>query len=149
MRFATGLQVRSPYHRSVGSDRSVKGRMSRPLTWRIRLSRQFALLGVTGAVRMALRCWTWRCGTRWRRCKAFRFARYSDPARSRFCYDSRGLGRWTRMPREETKTLWRVVFGRKLPVGIPSLSEDLAAFERVRSNISVTMLRSWWITIRH
>jgi len=103
------------------------------------LSRQFALLGVTGSVRMALSLMDMAM---WDAMAQMHGAPLSSLLGSRpkplLAYDSRGLGLMDpdRLA-EETKTLLESgLRAVKLRLGYPSLSEDLAALNAVRRSIS-------------
>jgi mandelate racemase len=102
------------------------------------LSRQFALLGVIGTVRMALSLLDmamWDAIAQMQRVPLSSLLRSSP--KSLRAYDSRGLG--LMLPdrlAEETKTLLESGLGAvKLRLGYPSLSEDLAALNAVRRSI--------------
>ena len=99
------------------------------------LSRQFALLGVTGSVRMALSLMDMAM---WDAMAQMQGVPLSSLLGSRpkplLAYDSRGLGLMDpdRLA-EETKALLEGGLGAvKLRLGYPSLSEDLAALNAVR-----------------
>jgi len=103
------------------------------------LSRQFALLGVTGSVRMALSLIDMAM---WDAAAMMRGVPLSSllgsSPRPLMAYDSRGLGLMNldRLA-EEAKTLLENGLGAvKLRLGYPSLSEDLAALNAVRRSIS-------------
>src|SRR5258706_6581397 len=103
------------------------------------LSRQFALLGVTGSVRMALSLMDMAM---WDAMAQMQGVPLSSLLGSRpkplLAYDSRGLGLMDpdRLV-EETKTLLESGLGAvKLRLGYPSLSEDLPALNAVRKCIS-------------
>jgi mandelate racemase len=103
------------------------------------LSRQFALLGVTGSVRMALSLMDMAM---WDAMAQMQGVPLSSLLGSRpkplLAYDSRGLGLMDpdRLA-EETKTLLESGLGAiKLRLGYPSLSEDLAALNAVRKSIA-------------
>jgi mandelate racemase len=103
------------------------------------LSRQFALLGVTGSVRMALSLIDMAM---WDAAAMMRGVPLSSllgsSPRPLMAYDSRGLGLMNldRLA-EEAKTLLESGLGAvKLRLGYPSLSEDLAALNAVRRSIS-------------
>src|SRR5712672_1536943 len=117
----------------------LKGKCVTPFYLRETLSRQFALLGVTGSVRMSLSLMDMAM---WDAMAQMRGVPLSSLLGSRpkplLAYDSRGLGLMdSDRLAEETKTLresgLRAV---KLRLGYPSLSEDLAAVNAVRSSIS-------------
>src|SRR5260370_5763536 len=103
------------------------------------LSRQFALLGVTGAVRMALSLLDmamWDAMARMQRVPLSSLLGSSPkplPA-----YDSRGLGLMEpdRLAEEARTLLESGLRAIKLRLGYPSLSEDLAALRAVRKSIS-------------
>src|SRR5258708_15823600 len=103
------------------------------------LARQFALLGVTGSVRMSLSLMDMAM---WDAMAQMQGVPLSSLLGSRpkplLAYDSRGLGLMDpdRLA-EETKTLLESgLRAVKLRLGYPSLSEDLAALNAVRSSIS-------------
>src|SRR6201992_3204207 len=117
----------------------VKGKSVTPHDVTQVLSRQFALLGVTGSVRMALSLIDmamWDAIAQMQRLPLSSLLGSSP--RPLLAYDSRGLGLMDpdRIA-DETKTLLenglRAV---KLRLGYPSLAEDLAALNAVRRNIS-------------
>jgi mandelate racemase len=117
----------------------LKGRDCTPFDATQSLSRQFALLGVTGAVRMALSLLDmamWDAIARKQRVPLSSLLGSSPkPLRA---YDSRGLGLMEpdRLA-QEVKTLLEAGLGAvKLRLGYPSLSEDLAALNAVRRSIS-------------
>ena len=103
------------------------------------LSRRFALLGVTGAVRMALSLLDmamWDAMARMQRVPLSSLLGSSPkplPA-----YDSRGLGLMEpdRLAEEARTLLESGLRAIKLRLGYPSLSEDLAALRAVRKSIS-------------
>ena len=103
------------------------------------LSRQFALLGVTGSVRMALSLIDMAL---WDAMAQMQGVPLSSLLGSRpkplLAYDSRGLGLMDpdRLA-EEAETLLESGLGAiKLRLGYPSLSEDLAALNAVRKSIA-------------
>src|SRR5882757_6732160 len=117
----------------------LKGKDSTPFDAMQTLSRQFALLGVTGAVRMALSLLDMAM---WDAMAQMQSVPLSSLLGSRpkplRAYDSRGLGLMEpdRLA-EEVKTLLGSGLGAvKLRLGYPSLSEDLAALNAVRKSIS-------------
>ena len=117
----------------------LKGKCVTPLDVAQTLSRQFALLGVTGSVRMALSLMDMAM---WDAMAQMHGAPLSSLLGSRpkplLAYDSRGLGLMDpdRLA-EETKTLLESgLRAVKLRLGYPSLSEDLAALNAVRRSIS-------------
>src|SRR5580693_9075915 len=116
----------------------LKGKDSTPFDVMQTLSRQFALLGVTGSVRMALSLMDMAM---WDTMAQMRGVPLSSLLGScpkpLLAYDSRGLGLMDpdRLA-EETKILLEGGLGAvKLRLGYPSLSEDLAALNAVRSSI--------------
>src|SRR5580693_5379859 len=116
----------------------LKGKRVTPFDVTQTLSRQFALLGVTGSVRMALSLMDMAM---WDTMAQMQGVPLSSLLGSRpkplLAYDSRGLGLMDpdRLA-EETKTLLESGLGAvKLRLGYPSLSEDLAALNAVRSSI--------------
>jgi len=115
----------------------LKGKDSTPFDVRQALSRQFALLGVTGAVRMALSLMDM---VLWDAMAQMQGVPLSSLLGSRpkplLAYDSRGLGLMDpdRLA-EETKTLLESgLRAIKLRLGYPSVSEDLAALNAVRKS---------------
>jgi mandelate racemase len=117
----------------------LKGRDCTPFDATQTLSRQFALLGVTGAVRMALSLLDmamWDAIAQKQRVPLSSLLGSSPkPLRA---YDSRGLGLMEpdRLA-QEVKTLLEGGLGAvKLRLGYPSLSGDLAALNAVRRSIS-------------
>ena len=117
----------------------LKGRDCTPFDATQTLSRQFALLGVTGVVRMALSLLDmamWDAIAQKQRVPLSSLLGSSPkPLRA---YDSRGLGLMEpdRLA-QEVKTLLEGGLGAvKLRLGYPSLSEDLAALNAVRRSIS-------------
>src|SRR5712672_1631426 len=116
----------------------LKGRDSTPFDVTQTLSRQFGLLGVTGTVRMALSLLDmamWDAIAQMQRVPLSSLL--GSGPKSLRAYDSRGLGLMEpdRLS-EETKTLLESGLGAvKLRLGYPSLSEDLAALNAVRSSI--------------
>jgi mandelate racemase len=117
----------------------LKGKDSTPFDVTQSLSRQFALLGVTGTVRMALSLLDmamWDAIAQMQRIPLSSLLG-SSPKPHR-AYDSRGLGLMEpdRLA-EETKTLLEGGLGAvKLRLGYPSLSEDMAALNAVRRSVS-------------
>src|SRR6267378_2952684 len=117
----------------------LKGKDTTPLDAAQILLRQFALLGVTGTVRMALSLLDmamWDAIAQMQHVPLCSLLGSSPkPLRA---YDSRGLGLMEpdRLA-EETKTLLESgLRAVKLRLGYPSLSEDLAALRAVRKSIS-------------
>ena len=117
----------------------LKGKDCTPFDVTQTLSRQFALLGVTGAVRMALSLLDmamWDAIAQKQRVPLSSLLGSSPkPLRA---YDSRGLGLMEpdRLA-QEVKTLLEGGLGAvKLRLGYPSLSGDLAALNAVRRSIS-------------
>ena len=117
----------------------LKGKESTPFDVTQTLSRQFALLGVTGAVRMALSLLDmamWDAIAQRQRVPLSSLLGSSP--KSLRAYDSRGLGLMEpdRLA-EEVQTLLESGLGAvKLRLGHPSLSEDLAALRPVRKSIA-------------
>jgi mandelate racemase len=103
------------------------------------LSRQFALLGVTGSVRMALSLLDmamWDAAAQTQRIPLSSLLGSSPkPLRA---YDSRGLGLMEpdRLAKETTTLLESGLGAVKLRLGYPSLFEDLAALNVVRRSIA-------------
>src|SRR5467141_4527630 len=117
----------------------LKGKDTTPFDAMQILSRRFALLGVTGSVRMALSLIDMAM---WDAMAQMQNATLSSllgsGPKSLRAYDSRGLGLMDpdRLA-EETKTLLESgLRAVKLRLGYPSLSEDLAALNAVRRGIS-------------
>ena len=103
------------------------------------LSRQFALLGVTGAVRMALSLFDmalWDALAQSRRLPLA--ALLGSAPRDLRAYDSRGLGLMAadRLPKEVGALLAAGLKAVKLRLGYPSLAEDIAALKAVRRSIN-------------
>jgi mandelate racemase len=99
------------------------------------LSRQFALLGVTGAVRMALSLFDmaiWDALTQSRGLPLA--ALLGSRPRDLPAYDSRGLGLMEpdRLPREADALLAGGLKAVKLRLGYPSIGEDITALKAVR-----------------
>ena len=117
----------------------LRGRDSTPLDVMQTLSRQFALLGVTGTVRMALSLLDmamWDGLAQMQRVPLSSLLGSSPkPLRA---YDSRGLGLMepNRLADETKNLLESGLRALKLRLGYPSLSEDLAALSAVRRNIA-------------
>jgi mandelate racemase len=116
----------------------LKGKSLTPFGVTQILSRQFALLGVTGSVRMALSLMDMAM---WDAMAQMRGVPLSSLLGScpkpLLAYDSRGLGLMDpdRLA-EETKILMESGLGAvKLRLGYPSLYEDLVALNAVRSNL--------------
>jgi mandelate racemase len=116
----------------------LTGRQVTPFDAAQTLSRQFALLGVTGSVRMALSLLDMAM---WDAMAQMHGVPLSALLGSRpkplLAYDSRGLGLMApdRLA-EEVKTLLESgLRAVKLRLGYPSLSEDLAALKAVRKSI--------------
>jgi len=117
----------------------LKGKDITPFDAAQILSRQFALLGVTGTVRMALSLLDmamWDAIAQMQRVPLCSLLG-SGPKPLR-AYDSRGLGLMEpHRLAAETKTLLESGLGAvKLRLGYPSLSEDMAALNAVRRSIS-------------
>src|SRR5580692_11660681 len=117
----------------------VKGNPVTPLDVTQALSRQFALLGVTGSVRMALSLIDMAMWDAIAQMQGLPLCSLlgSSP-KPLLAYDSRGLGLMDpdRLA-DETKALLETgLRAVKLRLGYPSLSEDLAALNAVRRNIS-------------
>ncbi len=103
------------------------------------LSRRFALLGVTGAVRMALSLLDmamWDAIAQMQRVPLSSLLGSSP--KPLLAYDSRGLGLMEpdRLAEEARTLLENGLRAIKLRLGYPSLSEDLAALRAVRKSIS-------------
>src|SRR3977135_35102 len=117
----------------------LKGKDSTPFDVTQSLSRQFALLGVTGSVRMALSLLDmamWDAIAQMQRVPLSSLLGSSP--KSLRAYDSRGLGLMeSDRLAEEVRALLEGGLGAvKLRLGYPSLSEDLAALSAVRRSIS-------------
>ena len=117
----------------------LKDKYSTPIDVTQTLSRQFALLGVTGAVRMALSLLDmamWDAIAQMQRVPLSSLLGSSP--KSLRAYDSRGLGLMeSDRLAEEVRALLEGGLGAvKLRLGYPSLSEDLAALSAVRRSIS-------------
>ena len=117
----------------------LKGKDSAPFDVAQTLSRQFALLGVTGTVRMALSLLDmamWDAMAQTQRVPLCAlFGSRPKPLRA---YDSRGLGLMApdRLAEETKALLESGLRALKLRLGYPSLSEDMAALNAVRRSIS-------------
>jgi mandelate racemase len=117
----------------------LKGKDSTPFDATQTLSRQFALLGVTGAVRMALSLLDmamWDAIAQMQRVPLSSLLGSSPkPLRA---YDSRGLGLMEpdRLAEEVQALLASGLRAVKIRLGYPSLAEDLAALGAVRKSIS-------------
>ena len=117
----------------------LKGKDITPFDAMQILSRRFALLGVTGAVRMALSLLDmamWDAMAQKQRVPLSSLLGSSPkPVRA---YDSRGLGLMEpdRLAKEVQTLLESGLRAIKLRLGYPSLSEDLAALRAVRKSIS-------------
>jgi mandelate racemase len=117
----------------------LRGKDSTPFDAAQTLSRQFALLGVTGAVRMALSLLDmamWDAIAQMQRVPLSSLLGSSP--KSLRAYDSRGLGLMDpdRLTEETKNLLESGLRAVKLRLGYPSLSEDLAALKAVRRSIS-------------
>ena len=116
----------------------LKGKDCTPFDVTQTLSRQFALLGVTGAVRMALSLLDMAM---WDAMAQMQGVPLSSLLGSRpkplLAYDSRGLGLMDpdRLAEETKALLEGGLRAVKLRLGYPSLSEDLAALNAVRRSI--------------
>jgi len=95
------------------------------------LSRQFALLGVTGAVRMALSLFDMAIWDALRAVSGFAARRAAGKqAASSPTYDSRGLGLMSPTVVDGGRcATCRRTEGRKLRLGYPSVVEDITAVE--------------------
>jgi mandelate racemase len=117
----------------------LKGKDRTPFDVTQTLSRQFALLGVTGSVRMALSLLDMAM---WDALAQMRGVPLSSLLGSGpkplLAYDSRGLGLMDpdRLAAEVQTLLESGLRAVKLRLGYPSLSEDLAALNAVRRSIS-------------
>src|SRR5258708_24111375 len=117
----------------------LKGKDTTPFDAMQILSRRFALLGVTGAVRMALSLLDmamWDAMARMQRVPLSSLLGSSP--KPLLAYDSRGLGLMEpdRLAEEARTLLESGLRAIKLRLGYPSLSEDLAALRAVRKSIS-------------
>jgi mandelate racemase len=117
----------------------LKGKDSTPFDATQTLSRQFALLGVTGTVRMALSLLDMAMWDAMAQMRGVPLASLlgSGP-KPLSAYDSRGLGLMDpdRLAEEAKTLLESGLRAIKLRLGYPSLSEDLAALNAVRRSIS-------------
>src|SRR5260370_15957222 len=117
----------------------LKGKCVTPFDVTQTLARQFALLGVTGSVRMALSLMDMAM---WDAMAQMQGVPLSSLLGSRpkalLAYDSRGLGLMEpgRLAEETKALLASGLRAVKLRLGYPSLSEDLAALNAVRRSIS-------------
>src|SRR5258705_4260023 len=117
----------------------LKGKDTTPFDAMQILSRRFALLGVTGAVRMALSLLDmamWDAMAQKQRVPlSSLLGSRPKPVRA---YDSRGLGLMEpdRLAKEVQTLLESGLRAIKVRLGYPSLSEDLAALRAVRKSIS-------------
>jgi mandelate racemase len=117
----------------------LKGKDSTPFDVTQTLSRQFALLGVIGTVRMALSLLDmamWDAIAQMQRVPLSSLLGSSP--KSLRAYDSRGLGLMeSDRLAEEVQTLLESGLGAvKLRLGYPSLSEDLAALRAVQKSVA-------------
>jgi mandelate racemase len=117
----------------------LKGEDATPIDVTQTLSRRFALLGVTGAVRMALSLLDmamWDAIAQRQRVPLASLLGSSP--KSLRAYDSRGLGLMEpdRLAEEVQALLESGLRAVKLRLGYPSLSEDLAALAAVRKSIA-------------
>jgi mandelate racemase len=118
---------------------ALKGTRVTPFDVTQTLSRQFALLGVTGSVRMALSLIDMAM---WDAIAQMHGVPLSSLLGSRprplLAYDSRGLGLMApdRLSEEAKTLLESGLRAVKLRLGYPSLSEDMAALKAVRRSIS-------------
>ncbi len=117
----------------------LKGKDTTPFDAMQILSRRFALLGVTGAVRMALSLLDmamWDAIAQMQRVPLSSLLGSSP--KPLLAYDSRGLGLMEpdRLAEEARTLLESGLRAIKLRLGYPSLSEDLAALRAVRKSIS-------------
>jgi mandelate racemase len=117
----------------------LKGKRVTPFDVTQTLSRQFALLGVTGTVRMALSLLDmamWDAIAQMQRVPLSSLLGSSP--KSLHAYDSRGLGLMDpdRLADETKNLLESGLRAVKIRLGYPSLSEDLAALKAVRRSIS-------------
>ena len=118
---------------------ALKGKRVTPFDVTQTLSRQFALLGVTGSVRMALSLIDMAMWDAMAQMQGVPLASLlGSRPKPLLAYDSRGLGLMdTDRLAEEAKTLLESgLRAVKLRLGYPSLAEDLAALNAVRSSIS-------------
>jgi mandelate racemase len=117
----------------------LKGKDTTPFDAMQILSRRFALLGVTGAVRMALSLLDmamWDAMAQMQRVSLSSLL--GSSSKPILAYDSRGLGLMEpdRLAEEAETLLESGLRAIKLRLGYPSLSEDLAALRAVRKSIS-------------
>src|SRR5712672_588179 len=116
----------------------LKGKRVTPFDATQMVSRQFALLGVTGTVRMALSLLDmamWDAIAQMQRIPLSSLLGSSP--KPLLAYDSRGLGLMNpdRLAEETKALLESGLRALKLRLGYPSLSEDLAALNAVRRSI--------------
>jgi mandelate racemase len=117
----------------------LKGKSVTPFDATQILSRQFALLGVTGAVQMALSLLDmaiWDAIAQMQRVPLSSLLGSSP--KPLLAYDSRGLGLMEpdRLAKEAKTLLEGGLRAVKLRLGYPSLSDDLAALRAVRRSVS-------------
>jgi mandelate racemase len=117
----------------------LKGNCVTPFDVTQTLSRQFALLGVTGSVRMALSLIDMAMWDAMAQMQGIPLSSLlgSHP-KPLMAYDSRGLGLMApdRLAKEAQTLLESGLRAIKLRLGYPSLSEDLVALNAVRRSIS-------------
>jgi len=117
---------------------SLKGERVFPAAIAATLARRFALIGVTGTVRMALSGSTPRCGTQLARAENLPLASMlGGTPRPIRAYNSCGLGLMepAAVAEESTQLLDRGFKAIKLRLGYPTLAEDLAAVKAVREQV--------------
>jgi mandelate racemase len=116
----------------------VKGQQAKPQTIYYTLVRRFALLGVTGPVRMAISALDIALWDAAAKAAGLPLAELLGAARRPIrAYDSRGLGL---MPAQKLADEAEALVGQgmsaiKLRLGYPTLAEDLAALRAVRGSI--------------
>jgi mandelate racemase len=117
----------------------LKGRDVTPLDAMQTLSRQFALLGVTGAVRMALSVLDMAMWDATAHALQLPLASLlGGRPKPVLAYDSRGLGlmKYDSLAKETEALLERGLKAVKLRLGYPTLSEDMVALKAVRDRAS-------------
>ena len=114
----------------------AKGTAASPLQLQLRLGRRYALLGVTGTVRMALSLLDMAVWDGLGRAAGLPVARLLGGAAGPVAaYDSRGLGLATpsELGRQAERLLELELGAIKLRLGYPTLAQDLAAVDVLRS----------------
>ena len=130
----------------------LKGKSVTPFDATQTLSRQFALLGVTGAVRMALSLLDmalWDAMAQMQRAPLSSLL--GSRSRPLLAYDSRGLGLMEpdRLAEEAQNSLSRAGSGRlSFGLDIPLFSRTWPLCGQFAGAFPAAMLRSWWTTIK-